>query len=150
GTSVSLCEIRHSTPADIAKESSRGDHKRRIFLRLSCAPSALKSRYLAGWRNSRMKLSTLKVAGLAACAAALATAAPALAHHAFQAEFDGNSPVMLQGKVTKVEWINPHTWVHMDVVTDGVSQEWMIEAGTPNTLLREGINRDTLKPGEQI
>jgi hypothetical protein len=75
---------------------------------------------------------------------------PALAHHAFQAEFDGNAPIMLQGKVTKVEWINPHTWVHMEVVTDGQSQEWMVEAGTPNTLLRAGLTRDTLKPGEEI
>ena len=75
---------------------------------------------------------------------------PAMAHHAFQAEFDGNAPVMLQGKVTKVEWINPHTWVHMEVMTDGQPQEWMIEAGTPNTLLRAGLTRDTLKPGEEI
>ena len=57
---------------------------------------------------------------------------------------------MLQGKVTKVEWINPHTWVHMTVTTNGVDQEWMVEAGTPNTLLREGLTRDSLKPGEQI
>jgi hypothetical protein len=95
-----------------------------------------------------MKLHSVTVAGLAAVVAAFAMPAPA--HHAFQAEFDGNIPVMLQGKVTKVEWINPHTWVHIDVVSDGVTQEWMVEAGTPNTLLREGINRDTLKPGEQI
>ena len=79
-----------------------------------------------------------------------AIATPVYAHHAFQAEFDGNAPLMLQGKVTKVEWINPHTWVHMEVVTDGQSQEWMIEAGTPNTLLRAGLTRDTLKPGEEI
>src|ERR1700744_5192887 len=82
--------------------------------------------------------------------AAVAPAAPAFAHHAFQAEFDGNQPIMLQGKVTKVEWINPHTWVHMMVTTNGVDQEWMVEAGTPNTLLREGLTRDSLKPGEQI
>src|SRR5258707_909731 len=90
-----------------------------------------------------MKLHFLKLAGAAAFVAASAT--PTIAHHAFQAEFDGNLPIMLQGKVTKVEWINPHTWVHMDVVTDGVPQEWMIEAGTPNTLLREGLTRDSLK-----
>ncbi len=81
--------------------------------------------------------------------AALAVGAPALAHHAFQAEFDGNQPIMLQGKVTKVEWINPHTWVHMIVVTDGTPQEWMVEAGTPNTLLREGLTRDSLKPASK-
>jgi hypothetical protein len=88
------------------------------------------------------------VAGVAA--ALLAVAAPSFAHHAFQAEFDGNAPIMLQGKVTKVEWINPHAWVHLEVVTNGTPQEWMIEAGTPNTLLRSGLTRDTLKPGMEI
>jgi hypothetical protein len=99
-----------------------------------------------------MKLRTDRAARIAAAliAAAAAAGTPALAHHAFQAEFDGNSPIMLQGTVTKVEWINPHTWVHMDVVTDGVTQEWMVEAGTPNTLLREGLTRDSLKAGEVI
>jgi len=82
---------------------------------------------------------------------ALGLAAPqALAHHAFQAEFDGNAPVMLQGTVTKVEWINPHAWVHMTVTTDGKPQEWMVEGGTPNTLLRSGVTRDSLKVGTQI
>jgi hypothetical protein len=90
-------------------------------------------------------------AGMGAALLALGTiGTPAVAHHAFQAEFDGNAPIMLQGKVTKVEWINPHTWVHIAVVTDGAPQEWMVEAGTPNTLLRAGITRDTLKPGEEI
>jgi hypothetical protein len=94
-------------------------------------------------------------AGLAASFAAVLIASavmcvPAWAHHAFQAEFDGNVPIMLQGKVTKVEWINPHTWVHMDVLTNGVAQEWMVEACTPNTLLREGLTRDSLKIGEEI
>ena len=96
-----------------------------------------------------MKQSIIAVAGAALLAVA-AVANPAFAHHAFQAEFDGNAPVMLQGKVTKVEWINPHAWVHMDVVTKGTPQEWMVEAGTPNTLLRAGLTRDTLKPGQEI
>jgi Family of unknown function (DUF6152) len=98
-----------------------------------------------------MKLFTDKAAGIAAAVIAVAAiGAPALAHHAFQAEFDGNQPIMLQGKVTKVEWINPHTWVHMDVLTNGAAQEWMVEAGTPNTLLREGLTRDSLKVGTEI
>src|SRR5580698_7104573 len=106
-------------------------------------------KYVSGWRIPQMNFRTDKAARLAAALiAAAAICAPALAHHAFQAEFDGNQPIMLQGKVTKVEWINPHTWVHMVVVTNGAEQEWMVEAGTPNTLLREGLTRDSLKPGE--
>jgi hypothetical protein len=77
--------------------------------------------------------------------------APALAHHAFAAEFDAKKPVKLRGTVTKMEWINPHAWVHIDVKKDdGSVDEWMIEAGTPNTLLRRGFTRDSLKPGTEI
>jgi hypothetical protein len=85
-------------------------------------------------------------------ALAIALVAPrAHAHHAFAAEFDGNAPVLLKGKVTKVEWINPHAWVHLAAAKDdGSTQEWMVEGGTPNTLLRAGINRDSLKPGTDI
>jgi hypothetical protein len=92
-----------------------------------------------------MKFRTDKAAVFAAALFLAAAGAPALAHHAFQAEFDGNQPIMLQGTVTRVEWINPHTWV-----AEGVTTEWMIEAGTPNTLLREGLTRESLKPGEVI
>ena len=77
--------------------------------------------------------------------------APASAHHAFAAEFDAKKPVKLRGTVTKMEWINPHAWVHIDVKKDdGSVEEWMIEAGTPNTLLRRGFTRDSLKPGTEI
>ena len=70
---------------------------------------------------------------------------PVLAHHAFGAEFDANRPVLLKGKVTKVEWVNPHAWIHLAVPkTDGTSEEWMVEGGTPNTLLRRGLTRDML------
>ena len=77
----------------------------------------------------------------------LALAPAAQAHHAFAAEFDANAPVSLKGKVTKVEWINPHTWIHL-IAADG--KEWMVEGGTPNTLIRNGITRDSLKAGTEI
>jgi len=82
---------------------------------------------------------------------AILAGAPAWAHHAFAAEFDAKRPVKLRGTVTKMEWINPHAWVHIDVKKDdGSVDEWMIEAGTPNTLLRRGFTRDSLKPGTEI
>ena len=88
--------------------------------------------------------------GLSLAALALA-ATPAQAHHAFAAEFDANAPVLLKGKVTKVEWINPHAWVHLVVEEPGKPPvEWMVEGGTPNTLLRNGADRNTLKPGVEI
>jgi hypothetical protein len=81
-------------------------------------------------------------------AAALATSVPVIAHHAFAAEFDANKRLQLEGTVTKMEWINPHAWMHIAVKKpDGTSEEWMIEGGTPNTLLRRGITRDSLKVG---
>jgi hypothetical protein len=89
-------------------------------------------------------------AGLALLAL-VATAGQASAHHAFAAEFDGSAPVLLRGKVTRVEWINPHAWVHLVAVTPGKpDQAWMVEGGTPNTLLRAGVTRATLKPGTTI
>ena len=76
---------------------------------------------------------------------------PAMAHHAFAAEFDAKKPVKLTGKVTKMEWINPHAWIHIDVKKpDGTVEEWMIEAGTPNTLLRRGFTKDSLKAGTEV
>ena len=81
----------------------------------------------------------------------LAAAAPAFAHHAFAAEFDSKKPVKLRGTVTKMEWINPHTWIYLDVKKpDGTVEEWMIEAGTPNTLLRRGFTKDSLKAGTEV
>ena len=73
------------------------------------------------------------------------------AHHAFSAEFDANAPVTLQGPVTRVEWINPHAWIHMEVKTpSGKPEIWMVEGGTPNTLQRSGITRDSIKIGTVI
>jgi len=84
---------------------------------------------------------------LAGAAAILAAGVPVIAHHAFGAEFDPNRPVLLKGKVTKVEWVNPHAWIHLK--TDA-GEDWMVEGGTPNTLLRRGITRDSLKVGTEI
>ena len=82
---------------------------------------------------------------------ALAATVPVLAHHAFSAEFDANVPVKLKGPVTKIEWINPHAWIHMENTTaNGKTEEWMVEGGTPNTLQRNGIMRDSVKVGTVI
>jgi hypothetical protein len=73
------------------------------------------------------------------------------AHHAFAAEFDADRPVLLQGKITKIEWINPHSWIHIAVAgKDGQLQKWMVEGGTPNTLIRNGLTRESLKIGTEI
>ena len=73
------------------------------------------------------------------------------AHHAFGAEFDPNAPVRLQGTIVRLEWVNPHTWIHMEITKpDGVKENWAVEGGTPNTLLRRGLTRDTLKIGTEI
>ena len=78
-------------------------------------------------------------------------AVPVFAHHAFASEFDANKPVKFRGTVTKMEWINPHAWIHVSVKKpDGTVEEWMIEAGTPNTLLRRGFTKQSLLPGTEV
>ena len=96
----------------------------------------------------RTKLATVVcTVGLAICGAATS----ASAHHAFAAEFDAKKPVNFKGTVTKMEWINPHTWLHVDVKkADGGVENWAIEAGTPNVLFRRGFTKESLLPGTEI
>jgi hypothetical protein len=98
------------------------------------------------------QIRTKLMLGAVAIATLLLSAAPLAAHHAFAAEFDGNKPVhFADATVTKVEFINPHSWIHVDVkMPDGTVENWAIEAGSPNILLRRGVTRDTLKVGQKI
>jgi hypothetical protein len=94
---------------------------------------------------------TLKSAFAVAGAALILAAIPAWAHHAFAAEFDAKKPVHYEGKVTKVELINPHSWIHVDVKNaDGTVTNWMFEAGSPNVLLRRGFTKNTILPGTDV
>ena len=93
----------------------------------------------------------MKLAGVLTGAGLLCGAASAAAHHAFAAEFDAKKPLRLQGTVARMEWINPHTWIHLDVKkADGKVERWMIEGGPPNALYRRGFTKDSLPVGAQI
>ena len=102
-------------------------------------------KHLANWtRRHWLKLVLM----VAACSAAGTQVA---AHHAFGAEFDPNRPLVLRGPVVKVEWVNPHAWIHLEHTTEaGEKEVWMVEGGTPNTLLRRGLNKRSLTPGTLI
>jgi hypothetical protein len=83
--------------------------------------------------------------------AAFGAVVPVWAHHAFSAEFDEKKPVKLQGVISRVEWINPHSWIHMDVKNaSGKTESWMVELGAPNTLLRRGWTKDSIPKGIEI
>ena len=95
---------------------------------------------------------------LLSAACVLAAIAPVLGHHAFGGEFDPNKPVLLKGKITTIEWVNPHAWIHLEIpkadattpcqyTPNAKCEEWMVEGGTPNTLLRRGITKESLTKG---
>ncbi len=97
-----------------------------------------------------MKLTDKLILG--AIAAALLVAAPLAAHHSFAAEYDSQKPITLTGKFTKMDWVNPHSWIHMEAVNPatGKVETWDIETGPPNTLYRNGWRKDMMKEGSEI
>src|SRR5215470_19770683 len=91
------------------------------------------------------------IAVLASAAVLMASALPVLAHHSFSAEFDQNKQVTLEGKVVMMEWVNPHSWLHIDVTKpDGTVERWKVEGGSPNVLQRLGWNRNSLPAGTKV
>jgi len=95
--------------------------------------------------NTKKMLMILAAAGL------LAAGLPLSAHHSFSAEFDGSKPIKLEGKVVRMEWSNPHTWLFIDVTKpDGTVEQWAVEGGSPGVLLRAGWTRNSLPEGTKI
>ena len=92
-----------------------------------------------------------KVSSLVASVALLLAASPAMAHHAFAAEFDTDQPVTVRGVITRVDWVNPHSWIYVDVKeADGKVVTWRFEMGPPNALLRMGWRKDSIPPGTLV
>lgn len=95
----------------------------------------------------------MKMLSIPAVAAALLLGVmPARAHHSFSAEYDSSKQITLHGKFIKMDWVNPHSWIHMEVADDasGKAEVWDVETGPPNTLYRNGWRKDAIKPGEEI
>lgn len=98
-----------------------------------------------------MNYSGLMGVGTAAALAVMAVSSPVSAHHSFAAEFSRDLPVTLEGEVLMMEWVNPHSWLHINVTKeDGTVETWKIEGGSPSVLMRQGWNRDSLPPGTKI
>ena len=86
----------------------------------------------------------------AVAAVAFLLAVPVVAHHSFSAEFDATQPITLKGKLTKMDWVNPHGWLYIDVMQDGKVVNWAIEAGSPNALLRRGLRQTDFPIGSEL
>ena len=104
-----------------------------------------------------MKLLQIKVyvkaigVSIAVAVALFGSGSIVLAHHAFSSEFDATKPVKLRGKITKMEWVNPHAWMHLRVLDDnGGAHDWMIEAGPPGALVRRGWTKNSVRPGTEV
>ena len=97
---------------------------------------------------NQLRLRTLSLASLLL---SLTISVPVAAHHSFTAQFDANKPVTVRGTVTKMDWINPHSWIHMETKgPDGKTITWMVELGTPNVLIRRGFTKKALESGTEI
>jgi hypothetical protein len=93
----------------------------------------------------------LSITIAAVTAALLAASVAVFGHHAFGAEFDPNRPILLKGKVVRIEWVNPHAWIHVEVTNaNGTKEVWMVEGGSPNSLFRRGVTKDSLKVGAEV
>ena len=96
-------------------------------------------------------MGTKLFAVIGGAALLVAAATPVLAHHSFAAEFDSNKPVTIKGTVSKVEWTNPHSWIHIDVkAPDGKVETWAVEGGAPNALIRRGWTKNSVPVGVEI